>query len=281
MSTHHPYLEYANKVCFSHEHSNLMQNRLQSLLGLIWAPDTSILGGILGSHLQQNRSPCRYHAWWSCFKLGTALGMQPWGTLVSRALCSWLNSVTNDWSRQAPVTLDDKLSLFLKKEKFKGPACHGQVTLFTTQSALCILKFSNHRWKNIFKKIQKAPKNKTWIWCFWTVVLEKNLESPLDCKEIKPVNPKGNQSWIFTGRTNVEAEAPMLWPPDAKDQLTGKDPDAGKDWGQEEKGRTKDETVGWHHQFNRHEFEQTLGDDEGQGSLVCCSPWGLRELDMT
>ena len=150
MSTHHPYLEYANKVCFSHEHSNLMQNRLQSLLGLIWAPDTSILGGILGSHLQQNRSLCRYHAWWSCFKLGTAPGMQPWGTLVSRALCSCINSVTNDWSRQAPVTLDDKLSLFLKKEKFKGPACHGQVTLFTTQSALCILKFSIHRWKNIF-----------------------------------------------------------------------------------------------------------------------------------
>ena len=91
-----------------------------------------------------------------------------------------------------------------------------------------------------------APKN----WCFWTVVLEKTLESPLDCKEIKPVNPKGNQSWIFIGRTDAEAEAPVLWPPDAKNWLIGKDPGAGKDWRQEEKGTTEDEMVGWHHQLN-------------------------------
>ena len=95
-----------------------------------------------------------------------------------------------------------------------------------------------------------APKN----WCFWTVVL-KTLESPLDFKEIQPVYPKGNQSWIFTGRTDVEAEAPVPWPPDAKSWLVWKDPDAGKDWGQEEKGMTEDEMVGWHHQFNGHEFE--------------------------
>ena len=92
-------------------------------------------------------------------------------------------------------------------------------------------------------------------WCFWTVVLEKTLESPLDCKEIKPVNPKGNQSWTFTGRTDAEVEAPTFWPPDVKSQLTGKDPDAGKNWGQEEKGMTEDEMVGWHQQLNRHEFE--------------------------
>ena len=107
------------------------------------------------------------------------------------------------------------------------------------------------------------------------------LESPLDSKEIKPVNPKGNQPWIFTGRTDAEAEVPMLCPPDAKSQLIGKDPDAGKDWSQEEKGMTKDEMVGWHHRFNGHEFEQTSGDGEGQKSLVYCSPWGLKELDMT
>ena len=95
-----------------------------------------------------------------------------------------------------------------------------------------------------------APKN----WCFWTVVL-KTLESPLDFKEIQPVYPKGNQSWIFTGRTDVEAEAPVPWPPDAKSWLIWKDPDAGKDWGQEEKGMTEDEMVGWHHRFNGHEFE--------------------------
>ena len=116
-----------------------------------------------------------------------------------------------------------------------------------------------------------VPKN----WYFWTVVLEKTLESPLDCK-IKPVNPKGNQSWIFIGRTDAEVETPILWPPDAKSQLIRKDPDAGKDWGQEEKGMTEDEMVGWHHRLNGHEFEQALGDGEGQGRLLCCSPWGHR-----
>ena len=113
-------------------------------------------------------------------------------------------------------------------------------------------------------------------WCFWTVVLEKTLESPLDYKEIKPVNPKGNQSWIFIGRTEAEAEAPILWPTDGKSWLTGKDPDAGRDCGQEEKGMTEDEMVGWHHRFNGHEFEQAPGVGHGQGSLVCCSPWGCK-----
>ena len=95
-----------------------------------------------------------------------------------------------------------------------------------------------------------VPKN----WCFWTVVLEKTLESPLDCKEIQPVHPKGNQSWVFTGRTDVEAETPIFWPPDAKSWLIWKDPDAGKDWRQEEKGMTEDEMIRWHHQLNGHEF---------------------------
>ena len=108
-----------------------------------------------------------------------------------------------------------------------------------------------------------APKN----WCFWTVVLEKTLESPLDCKEIKPVHPKGNQPWIFIGRTDVEAQTPILWPSDAKNQLIGKDPDAGKDWREEEKGTTEGEMVGWHHWLDGHEFEQAPGDGEGQGCL--------------
>ena len=110
------------------------------------------------------------------------------------------------------------------------------------------------------------------------MVLE-TLESPLDCKEIKPVNPIGNQSWIFIGRT--DAEAPILWPPDVKNWLTGKDLDAGKDWRQEEKGTTEDEMVGWHHWLNAHEFGQALGVDDGQGSLACCSPWGRKESDIT
>ena len=115
----------------------------------------------------------------------------------------------------------------------------------------------------------------SWVlnnWCFWTVVLEKTLGSPLDCKGIKPVNPKGNQSWIFIGRTDAEAKAPILWPLDAKNWLIRKDPDAGKDWGQE-KGTTEDEKVGWHNGLNGHEFEQALRYGEGQGSLGCCSPW--------
>ena len=118
-------------------------------------------------------------------------------------------------------------------------------------------------------------------WCFSIVVLEKTLESPLDSKEIKPVNPKGNQPWIFIGRTDAKTEAPVLWPPDVKSWLIGKDPDAGKDWRQEEKGMTEDEMVGWHHWLNGHEFEQALGDGEGEGSLECCSPWGCKELNTT
>ena len=113
-------------------------------------------------------------------------------------------------------------------------------------------------------------------WCFWTVVLEKTLESPLDCKQIQPVHPKGNQSWIFIGKTDVEAETPGLWPPDTKNWLIWKDPDAGKDWRQEEKGMTEDEMVGWHHWLNGHEFGWIPGVGDGQGSLVCCSPCGRR-----
>ena len=120
-----------------------------------------------------------------------------------------------------------------------------------------------------------APKN----WCFWTVVSEKTLESPLDCKEIQPVHPKGDQSWVFIGRT--DAEAPTLWPADGKSWLIGKDPDAEKDWRREEKGATEDEMAGWHHQLSGLEFEQTLGDDAGQGSLACRSSCGRKELDTT
>ena len=111
--------------------------------------------------------------------------------------------------------------------------------------------------------------------------LEKTLESPLDRKEIKPVNPKGNQSWMFIGRTYAEAEAPILWPPDAKNWLIRKDPEAGKDWRQEKKGMTEDEMVGWHHLLDGHELEQAPGVGDGMGGLACCSSWGCKELDMT
>ena len=130
-------------------------------------------------------------------------------------------------------------------------------------------------WEQAYKE-SWAPKN----WCFWTVVLEKMLESPLDSKEIQQVHPKGNQSWIFIGRTDAEAETPIIWP-DAKNWHIRKDPDAGKDWRQEEKGMTEDEMVGWHHQLDGHGLEQALGVGDRQGGLACCSPWGHKESDTT
>ena len=118
-------------------------------------------------------------------------------------------------------------------------------------------------------------------WCFWTVVLKKTLQSPLDCKEIQPVCPKGDQSWVFIGKTDVEAETPVLWPSDAKSWLIWKDPDAGKDWRQEEKGTTEDEMVGWHHRLNGHGFGWTLEVGDGQGGRACCGSWGHKESDTT
>ena len=138
--------------------------------------------------------------------------------------------------------------------------------------------FSGHVWMwELDYKESWAPKNR----CFWTVMLEKTLESSLDSKEIKPVNLKGNQSWIFIVRTNTEAEAPMLCLPDGKSWLIGKDPDAGKDWRREEKGMTEDEMVGWHHWLKGHEFEQALGGGEWQGTPAFCSPQVHKESDTT
>ena len=152
----------------------------------------------------------------------------------------------------------DKSTQHIKKQRHyfanKGPSSQSYV--FS----------SSHVWMwELDHKESWAPKN----WCFWTVVLEKTLESPLDCKEIKPVNPKGNQSWIFIGRTNAEVETPILWPPDVKNWLIGAFLNAGQDWRQEKKGMTENEMVGWHHQVNGHEFEQAPGDGEAQGCLTC------------
>ena len=144
---------------------------------------------------------------------------------------------------------------------------HDWSNLAAAAAAVCMWELEH--------KENRAAKN----WCFWTVVLEKTLESPLDCKEVQPVNPKGNQSWIFIGRT--DAEAPILWPPDMKNWLLGKDPDAGKEWRQEKKGMMANEMVGWHHRFNGREFKQALGVGDGQGSLACCSPWYCKESDTT
>ena len=174
-----------------------------------------------------------------------------------------------------------KRCLLLEKKSYDQPRQHikrRDITLPTKVHLVKAMVFPvvTCGWELDYKE-NWVPKN----WCFWTVVLEKTLESPLDCKEIPPVHPKGDQSWIFIGRTDAEAEAPIVWPPDAKNWLIGKDPDAGKDWREEEMGMEEDEMIGCHHRFDGHEFEQGPGVGDGQGSLACCSPWGSKELDMT
>ena len=164
----------------------------------------------------------------------------------------------------------DKPRQHVKKQRYyfanKGPSSQGYG--FS----------SSHVWMwELEYKENWVPKN----WCFWTVVLEKTLESPLDCKEIQPVHSKGDQSCVFIGRTNVEAETPIFWPPGEKNWLIGKDPDAEKDWRQKEKGMTENEIVGWHHWLNGHESEWTLGVGDGQGGLACCDSWGCKESDTS
>ena len=175
----------------------------------------------------------------------------------------WLDGITD--------SMDVSLSELQECDGQGGLACYnswGLKELDTTE------------WLNWTEQLDHKeswePKN----WCFWTVVLEKTLESPFDYRKIQPVHPKGDQSWIFIERTDSETEAPILWPPDEKNLIIWKDPDAGKDWRQEEKGRTENEIIGWHHWLNGHEFEQAPGVDDGQGGLVCCSPWDHKESDM-
>ena len=159
----------------------------------------------------------------------------------------------------------DKPRQYIKKQRhhFADQGPYSQIYGFSSSHVGIWEMDHNEGW---------APTN----WCFWITVLEKTPENPLDCKEIKLINPKGNQSWIFIRRTDAEAEVPILWPLEVKSWLTRKDSDAGKDQGQKEKGATEDEMIGHHHRFNGHEFEQTLGDNEGQGSPMPCNPWGQK-----
>ena len=185
------------------------------------------------------------------------------------------------------------LLYFLSRLCFWNSSCMYAILLIIITQAL-ILYWIFFQYFSLYCNFGNFYLSHVWMWeldykeswgpknsCFGTEVLEKTLESPLDCKEIQPVHPKGDQSWVFIGRTDVEAETPILWSPDAKKWLIGKDPDAGKDWGQEEKGTTEDEMVWWHHRLDRHGFWWTLGFGDGQGGLVRCSSWGYKELDMT
>ena len=180
-------------------------------------------------------------------------------------------------------------------ETFKGAGRAGKLALGSSEQAQNFLTYAPRKMLSGFSLeddgfssghvwMWEFDYKESWVkknWCFWTVVLEKTLESPLGSKEMQPVNPKGNQFWIFIRRTGAEAETPILWPSDTKNWLTGKDPDAGKDWRLEKKRLRENEMVGWHHQLNGHEFEQAPGVGDGQGSLVCCNPRGCKELCMT
>ena len=164
----------------------------------------------------------------------------------------------------------------MEEGKISIPQFHLELPIMSLYTSMLLYFSNNHvqMWE-LDHKEGWVPKNR----CFWIVMLEKTLESPLDSKEIKPVNPKENQPWILIGRMDAEAEGPKLWLPDVKRWLIGKDPEVGEDWGQEEKGMTEDERVGWHHWLNGLEFEQIPEDSERQRSLACCSPWGCKELD--
>ena len=178
-----------------------------------------------------------------------------------------------DWSHQI------RRYLLLGREAMTNLDCVLKSRLYSVNKDLYSQGYglpSSYVWLwELDRKEGRVPKN----WCLGTVVLEKTPESPLDCKEIKPVNLKGNQPWIFVGRTDAEAETLVFWSLDANSWLIGKDPDAGKDWGQKEKRASEDEMAGWHHRCKGHDLGQTLGDGEGQGGLVCCRPWGHKKLD--
>ena len=226
-------------------------------------------------------------------KHGLKLNIQKTKIMASSPIISWqIDGLTGETMRDfiflgSKITADDDCSHEINilppwKKSYDQPKQHmkKQRHYFANKSSSSqTYGFSSSRvymWELNYKE-SCAQKN----WCFRTVVLEKTLKSPFDCKEIQPVHPRGDQSWIFMRRTDAEAETPILWPPDVKSWLIWKDPDAGKDWRQEEKGTTEDEMAGWHHGLAGLEFEQALGAGDSQGGLVCCSLWGHQESDTT
>ena len=222
-------------------------------------------------------------------EVGWKLNIQKTKIMASGPITSWeidgetMETVSGFILRGSKITTDSDCSREIKRSLFLGRKAMTNLDSILKSRAIT-LPTKVHLVKDMvfplvidgceswtIKKAVYWRINAFEVWCWQT------LESPLDCKEIQPVHPKGNQSWIVIGRTDAEAEAPIFWPPDEKNWLVRKDPDAGKDLRQEKKGTAEDKVVGWHHQLDGHDFEQPPGDGEGQGSLVCCGPWGRRE----
>ena len=226
-------------------------------------------------------------------KVGLKLNIQKTKIMASGPITSWeINGETVETEADfiflgSKITADGDCSHEIKRRLLLGRKVMTNLDSIlqsrdiTLSTKVCLLKamvfplvmYGCESWT--IKKAERRRIDAFELWCW------RRLESVLDCKEIQPVHPRGDQSWVFLGRTDVEAETPILWPPDAKSWLIWKDPDAGKNWRQEEKGMTEDEMVGWHHQLNWHGFGWTLGVGDGQGGLACCGSWGRKESDMT
>ena len=228
-------------------------------------------------------------------KVGLKLNIQKTKIMASGSIPSWeidqetVETVADFIFLGSKITADGDWSHEIKRRLLLGRKVmtnlgsifkSRDISLSTNKgpSSQCYGFSSGHVW------MWELDYKESWAlmnWCFWTMVLEKTLESPLDCKEIQPVNSKGDQPWMFFGRNDAKAENPVLQPPHAKSWLIGKDSDAGRDWGQEEKGTTEVEMAGWHHWLDGCEFEWTPGDGDGQGGLACCNSWGCKESDIT
>ena len=229
-------------------------------------------------------------------KVGLKLNIQKTKIMVSGPITSWqIDGETMETVRHfilggSKVTPDGDCSHEIKRHLLLGRKVLTNLDSIlksrdiTLPTKIHLVKTSSPQFFHIHVWMWELDYKESWVlknWCSWTVVWDKTLASPLNSKKIQPVHPKGDQSWVFIGGTDVEAETPMLWPPDAESWLIWKGPDAGKDWGQEEKGTTEDEMVGWHHRLNGHGFGWTPGFGDGQGGLVCCDSWCRKESDTT
>ena len=224
-------------------------------------------------------------------KVGLKLNIQKTKIMASSLITSWQTdgeTVTDFIFLGSKITADADCSHEIKRRLLLGRKAMTNLDSISKSRDITLrtkgLYSQSYGFSSSHVWMWELDYKESWVlknWCFWAVVLENTLESPLDCKEIQSVNPKGNQSWIFIKRTDIDAETPILWPLDVKNWLIGKDPDAGKDWRQEEKGMTEDEMVGWHHPLNGHEFEWAQGVGDGQGILACWNPWGCKESDIS